>query len=231
LVLRAAAGAAFVALAAAAAMSPWLCVRTVSWTGPLRLSEARYAAVEAACLGRPLLLLSEREMHRRLGLDRRTVRVCLDRHLPSTLEVRVEPRRAVAKLDDHTAIDGDGRVLGAEHVADGLPRLVGFELDVKGKRLDPRSARVMEEIQQLCPVPTLAPAEIRIDGDDLQLVLAESGTRVQLDASRAATQLRKLRIYEESLGSDAMPAAIDLRFQNQVVVRDGGVRRASRRAR
>lgn len=231
LVLTALASAALLALATAVVISPLLRVHTVSWTGPLRLSEDRYLALESACLGQPLFLLSERSLRRSLGLDGRTVHLALHRHLFHTLEVRLESRRAVARIDERTAIDRRGRTLGAEHVLDGLPLLVGFELDAKGDRLVPRGRTVLAVVRQMLEFPSLAPSEVRLDGDDLRLVLADSGSRVRLDAPRVEAEFLKLRIFEQSLGLEPMPAAIDLRFRDQVVVRGGGGRVASRRSR
>jgi cell division septal protein FtsQ len=232
LVTFAAAGAACIALATLAAMSPLLRVRAVSWTGPIRLPESEYAALETAVLGRPLLLLSERQTQALVAIDNHVLRTRLRRHLPGTLEVRLEPRRSLARLADGAAVDAAGRRLDAAHAVAGLPLLVGFEWNSKGDRLTPEARALLDHIRMLCELPTLAPSEVRLEPEgEMQLVLADSGTRVRLDAARADTQLRKLRVYEEGLGSDPLPAAIDLRFANQIVVRDGGVRRASRRSR
>lgn len=216
---------------ALAAHAPWFRVRVVSWTGPLLLSEQRCAAIESACLGRPLLLLSERALLKDLALDGRILRLRMNRHLPGTLELRLEPRRAVARLDARTAIDARGRRLPPEHAVAGLPLLSGFALDANGERLDRGLQPVLDAVRDLFALPTLAPSEVRLSGRNLELVLADSGSRVRLDAGHAAAQLLKLRIFEESLGGEPLPATIDLRFADQVVVRQGGVRHASRRSR
>jgi cell division septal protein FtsQ len=232
LVTYAAAGACCVALAAGAAMSPLLRIRAVSWTGPIRLGESAYTPFETAVLGQPLLLLSEARVRRLLSLDNHVLEAQLHRHLPATLEVRLEPRRSLARLADGAAVDAKGRRLDPAHALPGLPLLVGFEWNAKGDRLTPAGLSLLRTVRPLCELPTLAPSEVRLEEDgDLQLVLADSGTRVRLDAARANLQLRKLRVYEEGLGSDPLPGSIDLRFANQIVVRDGGVRRASRSAR
>ena len=216
---------------ALAAQAPTFRIRAVSWTGPHLPTEERCAAIEAACLGRPLLLLSERALVDALDLDRTRLRLRLRRHLPGTLELRLEPRRAVARLDARTAVDRRGRRLGPEHASSGLPLLQGFALAPDGDRLDPQVRPILAALRELFELPTLAPSEVRLDGEELELVLADSGTRVRLDAAHASEQLLKLRIFEESLGSEPLPAAIDLRFEDQVVVREGGIRHASRRSR
>lgn len=216
---------------ALAAQAPAFRIRAVSWTGPHLPTTDRCAAIEAACLGRPLLLLSERALVDALGLDRASLRLRLRRHLPGTLELRIEPRRAVARLDAATAVDRHGRRLGPEHASAGLPLLQGFALGPKGDRLDPQVRPILAAMRELFELPTLVPSQVRLEGEEIELVLADSGTRVRLDAAQASQQLLKLRIFEESLGSEPLPASIDLRFADQVVVREGGVRHASRRSR
>lgn len=232
LVRLAASGGLVLTLGAALALSPWLRVRQITWTGSLPLDDGRCAAVEAGLLGRPLLLVSQAGLADRLGVGKSQLDIGFHYHLPGTLEVRVRPRRAVGAIGDGLAVDAAGRLLAPEHAVPGLPRLEGFGLDAKGKRLDARSRALLAALQPFFAVPTLAPAEVRRGADgQVELVLADSGTRVRLDAARAETQLLKLRVFEEGLGAEPMPAAIDLRFLDQVVVRDGGGRDAKRRAR
>ncbi len=138
-------------------------------------------------------------------------------------------QRAVAQLDAQTAVDADGRLLGVEHVWPGMPLLHGFGLDAKARRLDPAARALLAALVPLFDIPTLAPSAVEWqEPDDVRLVLADSGAKVRLDASRADTELLKLRVFEESLGSEPMPGAIDLRFQDQVVVRNGGGGRNAR---
>ena len=143
LVTYAAAGACGIALAAGAAMSPLLRVRAVSWTGPIRLTEAAYTPFETAVLGQPLLLLSEARVRRLLSIDNHVLETHLHRHLPATLEVRLEPRRSLARLADGDAVDAHGRRLAAAHALPGLPLLVGFEWNAKGDRLSRESQSVL----------------------------------------------------------------------------------------
>lgn len=232
LVRLAASGGLILTLGAALALSPWLRVRQITWTGSLPLDDSRCAAVEAELLGRPLLLVSQAGIAHRLGVGKSQLDIGFHPHIPGTLEVRVRPRRAVGEIGGGRVVDGEGRLLGPEHCVPGLPRLEGFALDAKGKRLDARSRALLAVLQPFFAVPTLSPAAVRRGEDNLlELVLADSGARVRLDAARAETQLLKLRVFEESLGAEPMPAAIDLRFLDQVVVRDGGGRDAKRRAR
>jgi hypothetical protein len=122
-------------------------------------------------------------------------------------------------------------VLSERECLPGLPKLEGFALADGGRRLDEEGRAVLEALLPFFALPTLTPERIRREDGDLHLVLGDSGTRVRLDARHAPAQLLKLRVFEESRGSDPLPAAIDLRFQNQVVVRDEGTGLARRRSR
>ena len=216
-------------MAAAAALSPLFRVRQVTWTGALQAPIDRCERLESAVLGRPLLFVSEAAIRRDFALGKVNVDLCLRRHLPGNLEVCLVARRAVAQIDAQTAVDAAGQVLGSEHVWPGLPLLHGFGLDAKARRLDPAARTLLSALLPLFDIPTLAPAAVEWqEPDDVRLVLADSGTQVRLDASRADTEILKLRVFEESLGSEPMPGVIDLRFQDQVVVRNGGGGRNAR---
>jgi cell division septal protein FtsQ len=210
------------AACALVALSPLLRIRAVSWTGLLQLPEESYAALERQCLGRPLLLVSEASLAATLGLEPGTVRVRFVRHLPHTLEVRLAPRRAVARLEDGRLVDAAGRICDAERAVDGLPRLVGFDLAARGDRLASEAGAMLHAVRTLLDVPTLVPSEVRLEKETVQLLLADTGTRVKLDAHHLEEGLLKLRIFEQSQGVTPLPASIDLRYENQVVVRGGG---------
>ena len=232
LVRMAASGGLVLTLAAALALSPWLRVRQVSWTGTLQLDDARCAAVEAQLLGRPLFLVPQAGIAAGLGAGKSQLDIGFHRHIPGNLEVRVRPRHAIAQIAGGVAIDAEGRVLPAEHCLPGLPRLDGFVLDDKGKRLDGAGRTLLAVLAPCFSVPTLSPSAVRCGADGaVELVLADSGSHVRLDAARAETQLLKLRVFEASLGAEPLPGSIDLRFRDQVVVRDGGGRDAKRRSR
>jgi hypothetical protein len=229
LVRAAVASGVLLSMAAAGALSPLLRIRQVTWTGALQAPVDRCTHLESTVLGRPLLFVSEAALRRDFCLDKTPVDLQLQRHLPGNLEVRLVPRRAVAQLDAQTAVDAHGQVLGAEHVWPGLPVLQGFALDSKAQRLAPEARTLLAALVPLFDIPTLAPSTVAWqEPDDLRLVLADSGAEVRLDASHADSELLKLRVFEESLGSAPMPGVIDLRFQDQVVVRNGGGGRNAR---
>lgn len=214
-----------------AAYSPLLRIRTISWTGPLVLSESAYRQLEQASLGRPLYLFSEKSLRRSLAVNSRAVRVRFVRRLPATLEVNLAPRKAIALFDAETALDAQGRRLGAEHALAGLPLLAGFELEPGGKRLVPRDGAVLGTVHGKLSAQGFQAREIRLGKHAVEVALAGSGARVRLDPVGLDEQLEKLRVYEAALGEEPLPANIDLRFAGRVVVRERGVAHASRRAR
>lgn len=215
---------AFVVLLGLMSLSPWLRVERVVWTGPVRLAEERYLRFEAASLGNPLLLLSEPQLRATLAGETKDLRIRLRRHLPATLEVRLEPRQARVQVADGLALDARGRVVESPALA-GLPRLRGFAIQANGKALEAGAARLYRELRPLLEQPSLVPESIELRDDEVLLVLAETGSQVRMDAARAAQQIQKLRVFERSLGEDRFPETIDLRFQDQVVVRAKGGRR------
>jgi len=211
-----------VAVLAAASMSPLCRIRQVTWTG-LESPDADCAVFESAVLGRSLFFLPEVALRQRMGLDKLPVELRLHRHFPATLEVKLEPRCAVAQIDGGVAVDAGGRALGDAHRLAGLPVLEGFALGAGGKRLARADRDILRTLLPLFRLPTLAPSRVRRgDSGELDLTLADSGARVRLDAESADSELLKLRVFEESLGSEPMPRDIDLRFEAQVVVRDEG---------
>jgi len=217
------ASACLVAAAAGAALSPWLRVRSVSWTGTVPPPHAARARVEAALAGRPLLLVPEPRL--RAGLAPGGVlRLDVRRRLPGTLELRLEPRRAFGVLDDGTIVDGGGAMLAKHPSIQGLVRLDGFALDGRRRRLAPEGRALLDAVRAALAEPALRPATIQWvpETGDVALVLGPSGTRVRCDADDLESQLLKLRILARSLDGEPLPAWIDLRFDDQVVVREEG---------
>jgi cell division septal protein FtsQ len=203
-------------------LSPLFRVDTVVWTGSVALAPEYCEWVESASLGQSLLMLPERMLRSRVH-DTGHLRIHLKKHLPNTLEVNVVSRLAVATADG-VAVDGNGGALRALHADAGLPRLSGFALH--GGTLGVGGIRALQALEQLRRFPTLRAAHIERDGDDVVLTLASTGTRVRMRTAALDVQLRKLRLYERSLGVEELPAVVDLRFRHQVVVRTaaGGAR-------
>jgi len=213
-------------------LGPWLRVRSVMWTGALQLREGDYARLESMLLGQPLFLLPERALTAALPQSDH-VRLRLRRTLPGALTLRLEPRRGVACLSDGTVLDDRGRVLERVPALPGMPRLVGFTCTSDGRGLEPEGRAVLRSVMDVLQDPALAPAVVTWDAaaDRLELQLANAGERVLCDAGRAASQLLKLRILTRSLEAEPLPAWMDLRFTDQIVVRKKGGGHGARRGR
>lgn len=215
-----------VLLCAALILSPLFRVDTVVWTGSVVLAPEACKQVESASLGRALFMLPEGRLRADVD-DIGRLRIQFKKHLPNTLEVNVMSRFAVACTSEGAAVDGDGKVLGMAHADAGLPRLKGFALE--HGRLDGAGVQVVQALARMRRFPSLRAAQIERRGDDALLTLASSGTRVHLRLAALDAQLHKLRLYEQSLGVQELPAVVDLRFRHQVVVRTavGGPRHGS----
>jgi hypothetical protein len=205
-------------LVALVLLSPLLRVRTVVWTGSVPVPDGRYRAVEAASLGRPLALLPERFLHQLLGVDPASVRVALKRHPPGTLEVCMLPRHAVARSEDGVPFDARGRRLDSRHATPGLPVVVGFQHSEASACIREEDAALVASVLAALALPGLAPTRIELQGAELLMTLRGT-TRVRAHATRLEMELRKLALFEHSLGTAEMPPSIDLRYRDQVVVR------------
>ncbi len=198
-------------------LSPLFRVRTVVWTGSVALDAPSCKRIEDATLGQSLLLLPERLL--RLATRHRDgLRVSFEKHFPSTLEIHVVSSLAVAITADGQVVDGRGQVVDAALAEPTLPRLHGFAL--RSGRLETPGVRVLHALEELRTLPALRTERVERDGAEVVFTLARTGTRVRMRIAALDGQLHKLRVYEQSLGTDDLPAHIDLRFRHQVVVRD-----------
>jgi hypothetical protein len=200
--LRLAAGSGFVTLLIAATLlSPPLRVRTVVWTGG-SIPERVCRRVEARALGKPLFVLPEKQLRRLVETDVEVVR-----RPPSTLELRLQTPAGLAVLPAGHLVRGDGRVTAGDPTT-GLVRLEGIEVAV-GDRVEPRVRAFLQALRRELGAGPLSPLRARAQGDEWQLWLAGD----------VEPQLRKLRVFEQGLRHESLPAEIDLRFAGQVVGR------------
>ncbi len=216
-VLRAAVlSACLVFLCGALLLSPLFRVTTVVWTGSVVLDGPRCTGMERASLGHSLLLLPERLLRAHVD-DSERLTVQFIKHFPNTLEVSVISRLAVAMDDRGVVFDAQGWTVPPRHSDPGLPRLRGFS--THNGRLEPAGVRVLDALEQLRTFPALRVERVERNDEDVAFHLARSRTRVRMRLAALDLQLHKLRLYEESLGAAEMPAVVDLRFRQQVVVR------------
>jgi hypothetical protein len=187
------------------------------WTGSIPVEAGRYHAVERASLGRPLALLPERLLLELLGVDPTSVRVALKRHAPATLEVCLLPRHALARTAEGVAFDAAGRKLAARHTSFGLPLALGFAPSEDGRAVRAADAALIARVLSELGTPALAPARIEREGSELLLTLAR-GVQVRVHAQRLERELRKLVLFEHSLGTAELPPHIDLRYRDQIVI-------------
>jgi cell division septal protein FtsQ len=152
------------------------------------------------------------------------------RRLPSTLRVEVREKRPVGLVEAGTLhpVTARGEVLPLDpaRVAVDLPLLRGAA--VKGGR--PADARVralaaeVGRLGQLDPGLLARVSEVEWSGRDaLLLSVAAPDARVLLPVGAGSDRLRRLRAalddVERRAAGEGGPVRIDLRFQDQVVVR------------
>ena len=199
-------------LIATTLLSPALRVRTVVWTGGAPIPAGVCRRVEARALGQPLFVLPEKQLRRLIEADVEVVR-----RPPSTLELRSQTPTALAVLPAGHLVRGDGRVTAGDPTT-GLVRLEGIEIAV-GDRVAPPVREFLQALRRELGAGPLSPRRALAQGDEWELWLA-GGNRVRLLATDVEAQLRKLRVFEQGLRHESLPALIDLRFAEQVVGRN-----------
>jgi cell division septal protein FtsQ len=200
--------------------SPFVRVDTVAWTGHVTLEEARYKALESMTLGRSIWLLSEKRLATLIAEDPEVFRVEFRRHPPHTLEVYIEPRDSVARLASGEVVDTQGRIVRGVPCED-LPLLRGLETPPESRRVDAATATLLHALHEHLPTAAVRLQTIDAAADGWMLTLAETGTRVRVGSRDVASQIEKLRVYEQSLTQGQMPPAIDLRWRGQIVLERG----------
>lgn len=224
--VRAAAGLGLAAgLGVVALLSPALQVREVVWAGSLRPEPARMAALEAAAVGRPLLLGCDVDWRHHLQLAAEDVQIHFERHLPGTLEIIVNPLLATMVLDDDVLLDRQGNVLVGARAVPGLPRLRGFDLAAGRGKLDPESSRQCVQLLDGMARAGLPFASVERRGDELVVGLAQSQVQLLLSARELDAGLRKLQMLLCRFDATTLPLRIDLRFRGQIVLDSREARR------
>ena len=138
------------------------------------------------------------------------------RHPPHTLEVCIQPRDSVARLASGAVLDPQGRVVVGIPLQD-LPLLTGIAPPVEG-RVDELTAHLLQALHQHLPTAAVRLSKIERQEDGWMLTLAETGTYVRVGERGLAAQIEKLRVYEQSLAQGEMPAALDLRWRDQIIL-------------
>jgi hypothetical protein len=199
-------------------LSPPLRVRTVVWTGGSPLPPELCQRAETLVLGKPLFVLPRKQLHDLVEVD-----LEVELRPPSTLELRSEAPGALAVLGAGGLVAADGRIVAGEP-RPGLVRLEGVDAGA-GAHVEPPVQEFLTVLRRELGSGPLAPLRARHEGDEWELWLG-SGSRVRLLAADVDAQLRKLRIFEQGLRDESLPARIDLRFEGQVVgrVAEGGRR-------
>jgi hypothetical protein len=199
-------------------LSPSFTVRTVRWNGVVQPVQSRLQEVEAAVLGRPLMLLSQNELEDLLQVDSRKLRLRFERHLPGTLEIVVMPRLAAWVVSDGRVFDAQGRPLDSSHAVPGLKRVDGFTLTDADGQPRPEEVRLLRALLDLERQSGLWLQAVARRGDDLVLTLSPSGQQVWLRVSQFELGLQKLRMLGRRHDGANLPSRVDLRFRNQIVL-------------
>jgi len=203
-------------------------VREVRFAGTATVSKETLAGIEKGLRGANVLTLSEARVAKRFKRYAEVKGVVLTRHLFGTLDCRVVKREPVALLvcGDLVEVDGEGVLIpkraGSADI--DLPLITGINEGAakrtEGKRGIARAIEVLSAFKRLGLSRGDRISEIHVDGDEVDLVWAKTGTLVKLGRGNYGERVRTLgTIYGVFTGGERAPDVIDLRFDRQVVVR------------
>jgi cell division septal protein FtsQ len=204
-------------------------VREVRFAGASTVSRETLAGIEKGLTGTNVLTLSESRVAGRFKKYPEVKGVVLTRHLFGTLDCRVVRREPVALLacGGLIEVDGDGVLIpkraGAADI--DLPLITGIDEGAarrpEGEARIARAIGVLSAFKELGFLRKDRVSEIHVDGDEIDLVWAQTGTLVKLGRGDYAERVRTLgTIYGVfNSGSERAPDVIDLRFDRQVVIR------------
>jgi cell division septal protein FtsQ len=203
-------------------------VREVRFAGAATVSKETLAGIEKGLKGSNVLTLSAARVANRFQKYPEVKGVMLTRHLFGSLDCRVVKREPVALLacGDLVEVDGDGVLIpkraGSADV--DLPLITGIEEGAarraEGRRGVAKAIEVLSAFKGLGLSRGDRISEIHLDGDEVDLVWARTGTLVKLGRGNYGKRVRTLgTIYGVFTGGERAPDVIDLRFDRQVVVR------------
>ncbi len=211
---------------------PLLHVTAVTVTGIDRIPEAEVLAL-MGIESRQSILADLAPIEQRLLTGPMVAGVRLRRRFPGTLEVQIDERVPVAlvPMPHLVAVDVEGILLASIDVGRErldrpviLPQVIGRESEA----LTPFERRMLASelmrLQALEPRLALAISEIELDArGDVRVTLILPATRILFTPPLTATRLREgvlvlADVLERRAGES--PAEVDLRFSDQVVIRD-----------
>lgn len=203
-------------------------VREVRFAGAATVSKETLAGIEKGLKGSNLLTLSAARVAKRFEKYPEVKGVVLTRHLFGSLDCYVVKREPVALLacGDLVEVDADGVLIpkraGCADV--DLPLITGIDEGAvkraEGKRGITKAIEVLSAFKGLGFSRGDRISEIHVDGDEVDLVWAQTGTLVKLGRGNYGMRVRTLgTIYGVFTGGERAPDVIDLRFDRQVVVR------------
>jgi hypothetical protein len=208
----------------------WLQVRRVEVTGTRYM--APHEVLEASGIALGHHLMDDRDPLRRALLAHPAIATAeVIRKPPHTLRVRVDEKRPVAFIEDGTlrAVDGTGAILPFD------PARVPMDLPIiRGSLADPARAPALlraiaetERLTDLDPALMREVSEIRLSsGSDRVIVLTHTLGEVVVPFGVPHERIVQIRSVfadvEQRFPRDAtgaVPARLDLRFEDQIVVR------------
>jgi cell division protein FtsQ len=220
------------ALASALIESPLFVVRTVEVEASGRLSPGEVRTMSRVRPGLNLVTLDTADVSRRLESHRWVRNATVWKQFPDRLRIKIletEPAAVVGIRGDLYYMDGEGTVLGriGPGEAIDLPLITGLDRDVQAVQ----RARGGRDVQQalgllrvLQGVPALGRvSEIHLDpSEGLRFVLEDFPSPVYVGWSGFSKKaIRFEKILSRLISRADSIETVDLRFSDQIVVREG----------
>jgi hypothetical protein len=203
-------------------------VTEVRFSGTGAIPRDTLAAIRADLMGANIVTLSLARVEKLFRGFPEVKSVVLVRHLFGVLDCAVVRREPVALLacGDLLAVDGEGVIL-PERAGGGdvdLPLITGIDRGTlrrpEGRRSVTTALEVLSIYKGLGFSQSDQLSEIHVDGEEVDLVWAGTGTLIKLGRGGYASRVRTLRTVCRAFNdSERVPDVIDLRFDRQVVIR------------
>ncbi len=207
--------------------SDWFSIEEVRLLGSDDLPVDSLRTVAAGCIGENLLTLSISDLEKKFKNFPIIRDVEFRRRFFHRLDCYFRERRPVALLagEKFMELDSEGVIIGGEERSSNLDLPVITGVTLRDGENDDREklSHALEVLSLLknfgfCPSRQLS--EIHVKEGNVVLIWMETGTRVYLGEGNFDSKIRKFRaIYGELNRDSRFPGFIDLRFDQQVIVR------------
>lgn len=212
---------------------PYFNLKQVQFNGNAAVSDSLLAKLTNPCKGQNLLAISKSELRARLSTFARIKGVRIRRRLPSTLLIQITERKGMLYLK---STDGDLFPIDEDCIAlekygnvynEDLPVVSTYlsskQLKSGAKLNKPDLSLILQAHKQILKeAPHFAAhiSEYYVVDNTVYLIDAKQGTRIIPSRENLSKQFQRYQFVQDN-GNINPHSVVDLRFDNQVVVKAG----------